>query len=138
MYKKTITYTDYNGNERKEDYYFNLTEAELVEMELTTDGGLVEMLTRIVEAKDGPALTKMFKEILLKAYGEKSPDGRQFMKVDENGKPLYVGFSQTEAYSKFYMELVTSDEAAAEFINKVVPSKYGAASMKSISAPTIK
>lgn len=124
MLKKTITYTDYNGVERKEDFYFNLSEAELAEMMMTSEGDLAEILTKIVEANDGPSLTKVFKDFVLKAYGEKSPDGRFFLKEDENGRPLYRKFAQTEAYSKLFMELATDDKAAAEFINKIVPSKY--------------
>lgn len=134
MYKKTITYTDYNGIDRKEDFYFNLTEAELAEMMMTCEGDLADMLTKIVEANDGPALTKIFKDFILKAYGEKSPDGRQFMKVDSAGNPLHIGFSQTEAYSKLFMELATNDVAAAEFINNIVPSKYSQKGIPNIPA----
>ena len=122
MLKKTITYTDYNGAERKEDFYFNLSKAEVMEMELSTTGGLAEMIKRIVAAQDQPAIIKVFKDLILKAYGEKSPDGKRFMKVDDNGKPLYIAFAQTEAYSILFMELATNDEAAAKFINGIVPA----------------
>lgn len=126
MIKKTMTYTDYNGVERTEDKYFHLTEAELVEMELCTEGGFVDKVNRIVNAKETPEIIKNFKEIILKAYGEKSPDGKRFLKVNEDGKPLYIEFSQTEAYSKLFMELVTDDKAASDFINGILPdmSKY--------------
>ena len=120
MLKKTITYTDYNGNERKEDFIFNLSEAELAEMLMTSEGDLAAMLTRIVEANDGPALTKVFKDFILKAYGEKSADGRRFMKSEE----ISTAFAQTEAYSQLFMELATNDKAASEFINSIVPTKY--------------
>lgn len=120
MLKKTITYTDYNGIERKEDFLFNLSEAELAEMLMTSEGDLAAMLTRIVEANDGPALTKTFKNFILKAYGEKSADGRRFMKSEE----ISTAFAQTEAYSQLFMELATNDKAAAEFINGIVPAKY--------------
>ena len=83
MYKETVTYTDYNGVERTEDVYFNLNKAEVMEMELSTTGGLAEMIMRVVNAKDHPTIVKIFKDILLKAYGEKSADGRQFLKEDE-------------------------------------------------------
>lgn len=122
MLKKTITYTDYNGVERKEDFYFNLSKAEIIEIELSTTGGLAEMVKRIVAAQDQPAIIKVFKDLILKAYGEKSPDGKRFMKVDANGTPLYIAFSQTEAYSQLFMELATNDEAAAKFINGIVPA----------------
>lgn len=121
MLKKTIAYTDYNGTQREEDFYFNLTKAELMEMEMSTSGGLAEMIQNIVKAQDAPAIIKVFKDLVLKAYGEKSLDGKRFMKVDENGTPLSIAFSQTEAYSNLFMELATNAEAAAEFVNGIVP-----------------
>lgn len=120
MLKKTITYTDYNGVERKEDFYFNLTKSELMEMELGTTGGLAEMLQKIVDAKDAPTIIKVFKDVVLKAYGEKSADGRSFIKV-KDGKPLSEEFSQTEAYSILFMELATDSDAAAKFVNGIMP-----------------
>jgi hypothetical protein len=122
MLKKTITYTDYNLVEKTEDFYFNLNEAEIMEMEMTTAGGLAESIQKIVAAQDIPAIIKIFKELVLKAYGEKSPDGKYFMKEDNNGRPLSDKFKQTEAYSKLFMELATDDRAAAAFINGIVPA----------------
>lgn len=121
MLKKPITYTDYNGMERTEYFYFNLTKAELAEMELSVDGGYAEMAQRIADTKNGPELIKIFKELILKAYGEKSLDGRQFMKVDEKGNPLSIGFSQTEAYSQLFMELATDANSASEFFMGIIP-----------------
>ena len=117
MIKKTITYEDYNGVSRTEDFYFNLSQAELAEMELSTLGGFSEMIKRIVDAKDTPSLIKVFKDILFKSYGVKSPDGRRFIKSPE----LSLEFSQTEAYSQLYMELATDAEKASNFINGVIP-----------------
>ena len=119
MLKKTITYNDYNGTERTEDFYFNLTKAEIMEMELSTSGGLAEMITRIVAAQDQPAIIKVFKDLILKAYGEKSPDGKRFIKSDE----LAMAFSQTEAYSDLFMELATDADAASKFVNGIMPSE---------------
>ena len=118
MLKKTITYTDYNGTERTEDFYFNLTKAEIMEMEMSTSGGLAESIQRIVAAEDAPAIIKIFKDLVLKAYGEKSPDGRRFIKSDE----ITEAFAQTEAYSILFMELATDDKAAAKFVNGIVPA----------------
>lgn len=118
MLKKDITYVDYNGVERTEPKYFNLTKAELMEMEMSTAGGLAEMIQRIVAAQDAPAIISVFKKLILKAYGEKSPDGKRFIKSEE----LSTEFSQTEAYSQLFMELATDDKAAAEFINGIVPA----------------
>lgn len=117
MLKKTITYTDYNGVERTEDFYFNLSKAELMEMELGTTGGFAEMIQKIVNAQDGPAIIKVFKDLILKAYGEKSADGKRFIKSDE----ISSAFSQTEAYSQLFMELSTDADAAANFVNGIVP-----------------
>lgn len=118
MLKKKITYTDYNGTERTEDFYFNLTKAEIMEMELGTSGGLAEMIQRIVDAQDAPSIIKVFKDLILKAYGEKSPDGKRFIK----SKEISDAFSQTEAYSQLFMELATDTDAAAEFVNGIVPN----------------
>ena len=118
MLKQTITYTDYNGTERTEDFYFNLTKAEIMEMEMSTDGGLAEMIQRIVAAKDSASIIKVFKDLILKAYGEKSADGRRFIKSDE----ISQNFAQTEAYSQLFMELATDSDAAAKFVNGIVPA----------------
>ena len=117
MLKKTIVYTDYNGVERTEDFYFNLSKAELMEMEMTTSGGLAESIQRIVAAQDAPAIIKIFKDLVLKAYGEKSPDGKRFIKSDE----ISASFAQTEAYSNLFMELATDADAAAKFVNGIIP-----------------
>lgn len=122
MLKKTITYTDYNGVERTEDFYFNLKKSEIMEMEMSTDGGLSEMIKKIVATKDIPSLMSIFKKFILKAYGEKSPDGKRFIKSEE----LSESFEQTEAYSELFMELATSDKAAAEFINGLIPPDVAA------------
>ena len=125
MLNKTINYTDYNGTARTEDFYFNLSEAEITEMELSTTGGLAAMLENVVKAQDGPSIVKIFKEIVLKSYGEKSPDGKRFIK----SKELSEAFSQTEAYTKLFMELDTDADAAAAFINAVVPSTVAVATL---------
>ena len=118
MLKKTITYNDYNGVERTEDFYFNLSKAELMEMEMSISGGLTEMIEKIVATKDAPAIIKIFKELVLKAYGEKSADGKRFEK--KNGA-LAEAFAETEAYSQIFMELATDADKAAEFVNGIMP-----------------
>ena len=117
MLKKTVTYTDYNGVERTEDFYFNLTKAEITEMELSTEGGLETMIRKIVAEKNAPAIIKIFKDLVLRAYGEKSPDGRRFIKNDE----VRDAFAQTEAYSEIFMELATDADAASAFANGITP-----------------
>lgn len=121
MLKKTIKYVDYDGTEREETFYFNLSEAEIMEMQMGTTGGLAEMIERIVEAQDAPSIMKTFKDIILKSYGVKSPDGRRIIKSDA----LREEFSQTEAYSKLFIELATDADAAAKFINAIVPNQVG-------------
>ena len=118
MLTKTVKYTDYNGNERTETFNFNLTKAEIAEMELSMPGGMSATVQRIIEAQDTKELIAIFKELLLRSDGVKSPDGRRFIKNDE----LREEFSQTEAYSDMFMELATDAEAASEFINKIIPS----------------
>lgn len=124
MLKKTITYTDYNGEVRKEDFYFNMTRAEVTEMELSIDGGLSDMIKRVTEAKDVPSIIKIFKDLVLRAYGVKSPDGKRFIK----SKELSEEFSQTEAYSDLFMELATDSTAAAAFVNGIMPQDMQAKS----------
>lgn len=122
MLKKNIKYTDFNGVEREEVFLFNLTKAELMEMEMGTTGGLAESIQKIIDAQDAPAIIKVFKDIILKAYGEKSEDGKRFVKVNDAGVALSIGFSQTEAYSQLFMELATDAEAAANFIKGIIPN----------------
>lgn len=117
MFKKTIVYTDYDGNERKEDFYFNLSKAEITEMELTTSGGLEKFIQRIIDEKDSKKIVEYFKELVLKSYGKKSDDGRRFIK----SKELSEEFSQTEAYSDLFMELATNADAATAFVNGIIP-----------------
>ena len=122
MIAKTIKYKDYNDVEREEKFFFNLTQAEITEMELSVDGGLAETIKNIIEAQNQPEIIKFFKKLILKAYGEKSADGKRFRKTDDEGHPLSVAFSETEAYSKLFMELATDDSKAAEFVNGIMPS----------------
>lgn len=117
MLKKTITYTDFDGNERTEDFYFNLTKAELTMLSLSHAGGLEKHLDRIVKSKDSPSIMKNFREIIKLAYGVKSDDGRRFIKSDE----IYENFEQTEAYSVLFMELCTDSKFASEFVNSILP-----------------
>lgn len=126
MLKKTIKYVDFNGVEREEDFWFNLMESEITEMELSKQGGLTESIKRIVQTQDGPKIIEIFKEIILKAYGEKSEDGRRFIK----SKELSEAFSQTNAYSNLFMELSMDDKAAAEFINGIVPPEISEQNQK--------
>lgn len=117
MIIKKVTYTDYTENERTEELRFNLSEAELTEMELTTTGGLGEYIKKITAAQDAPAMIALFKDLVLKSYGEVSPDGRRFIKNDK----IREEFSQTPAYSKIFMELAFDADAAANFIKGVIP-----------------
>lgn len=117
MLKKLITYKDYNGTERKENFYFNLNKTELMEMETEVVGGMRQLLEDMMEKQDIPKIMKAFKTIILKAYGEKSPDGRRFYKSDE----LSIAFTQTEAYNVLYMELLSDAKKASAFINALMP-----------------
>lgn len=118
MFKKTVTYTDFDGVERTEDFWFNFTKAEITEMQLMKDGGLDKYLERIIKSKDNKAILTAFKDLVLKAYGVKSDDGRRFIKNNQ----LRAEFAQTEAYSDIFIELATDEEAATAFINGVTPN----------------
>lgn len=118
MLKKTIKYVDYNGVERNEDFYFNLSKAELAEMELSVEGGMAKLLEEIGNSKDNKRIIEAFKQIILKSYGEKSADGKRFMK---NGD-LSEAFMQSEAYSELFMELLTDEKLAADFVKGILPA----------------
>ena len=118
MLKKTITYVDNDGVTRTEDFYFNLTMAELQEMELTTPGGYAALLRKIIDEKNVPEIYKLFKSAVLKSYGIKSADGRRFIKSDEISKE----FTETGAYGVLLEELTRDDKAGAEFINAIMPA----------------
>ena len=117
MLKETMTYTDFNGIERTEDFYFNLTKTELTKMELATAGGLAERIQKIVAAQDAPAIMEVFEDLILKAYGVKSPDGKRF----EKSRELSAQFAQTAAYDQLFMKLATDADAASKFVNGIVP-----------------
>lgn len=121
MYAKKITYTDYDGNERTETFYFNLNKAELTEMELSSEGGLSKMIQKIVDEQDTTRIITIFKDIILRSYGEKSNDGKRFIKKAPDGHMLADDFAQTEAYSELFMELASNADAASEFVNNIVP-----------------
>ena len=115
--KKTIKYSDYNGTEREEDFYFNLSKVELLEMEMSTEGGLENKIKKIVESNDKPEIVKYFKDIIKQSYGKKSEDGKRFIKDPKD----FEEFAQTEAYVNLFMELATNSDAAANFVNGIIP-----------------
>jgi len=117
MIKKTITYNDFDGVECTEDFYFHLTKAELTEMDLCYDGGVAKMIEKINKTKDGAVIVEVFKDLIRKAYGEKSIDGKHFIK----NKDITDSFTATEAYSKLFMSFLEDAESAAEFVNGIIP-----------------
>lgn len=117
MLKKAITYTDFNGEELTEDFYFNLTKAELIELEMGFDGGLSEGLKKIVASKDGNAIMQEFKRIILTSYGQRTDDGKRFVK----NQTLRDEFESTEAYSVLFVEIVTDPDKAADFVRGIMP-----------------
>lgn len=118
MLKKTISYTDYDGNQRTEDFYFNLSKAEITEMELSMEGGMRAYIQRIIAAKSQLELVKLFKDVVLKSYGKKSTDGRLFLKNDA----IRAEFEASPAFSAIYMELMSDAQKAANFINGLMPA----------------
>lgn len=126
MLKKTITYTDYDGNSRTEDHYFNLSKSEILEMEFEADGGLEALVNRMVQEQDRAKLIKMFKQLILKSYGIKDLDGRRFVKSPE----ISESFSQTGAYEELFMELTLDEVKASEFVNGIIPADMQEAASK--------
>lgn len=133
MLKKTIEYTDYDGNQRKEDFYFNLSKAEVTDW-LTTTGGytLDKLMDRLVKSENTKEIMEIFKDIIYRAYGEKSLDGRRFIK----SKEVKDNFIETEAYSVLYMELVSDAKKAADFIAGIMPADWSAEIQKSMNDPS--
>lgn len=117
MLVKEITFKDYDGNERTETHYFNMEKNELIELEISSVGGLEESVKRIVQARRGKEIMDTFKNIILKSYGEKDLDGVHFNKSEEISNRFY----NSKAYDVLFMELVTDDQAAANFINGILP-----------------
>lgn len=122
MIKKQITYTDYDGNERTESFWFALNQAELLEMNLEKNGGLSNMITRITETNDYAELSRILKDLIRRSYGVKSDDGKRFVK----SPAMTDEFMQTEAYSEMFTELVTDANATSEFITGIIPQKLAA------------
>lgn len=119
MYKKLMTYEDFDGNERTEELYFNLTEQEVTEYQLSHNGGITTLINRIIQAQDWKSMVEYWKEFILMCYGVKSDDGRRFIKNDA----VREEFASTNAFSDLFMLLSTDDNEAAKFVNNVLPKK---------------
>lgn len=123
MYPKKIKFEDYNGVQQERTYMFNMTQAELTEMNYEAEGGFQEYVQKIQETKDEKEIVKFMKKLILMSYGEKSGDGQRFVKIAPDGHRLADDFAQTEAYSELFMELATDTNAAIDFIIGVLPAK---------------
>lgn len=119
MLKRNVRYIDYNGNDVVDTFYFNLTKSELLELEISEKGGLGELLKNIIASQDPQALVSMFKKIILLAYGEKSEDGKRFIK----NETMREEFAQTAAYDALFLELASDDRSASEFIRGIIPTE---------------
>ena len=117
MLKKEITYEDYNGEKQTDVYYFNLSKAELVDMSFGDGKSVADTIRQATETQDRGRLIGLFKQLVLDSYGEKSEDGKRFIKSQE----LREQFAQTAAYSELFMELATNDQAAIKFIKGLLP-----------------
>lgn len=127
MLKETIKYTDFNGVERTEDFYFNLTETELLNKQTGTEGGFDEKIKRIVASNSVPEIFALLNEIIIMSYGEKSLDGKSFKKKDATGRPLGETFIETAAYDAMYMKFMADPETEiARFINGIIPANLAA------------
>lgn len=121
MIKKTIEYTDLNGNTRKDDFYFHINKGEMAEMAAQKNGEYGNYLAKIAENNNITELMEVFKELILKSYGVRSEDGLTFEKEDDNGNPLWKKFYRSEAYGELLMELIGDSDKAAAFVNGVIP-----------------
>jgi len=119
MYKEEITYVDYDNVERTETFYFNFTKSELTEFETSIPGGMANRLATINAAKDMPEMMKFFKQIIMKSYGEKSPDGRRLMKGEND--ELAKAFAETPAYDILFQKIFMSDGYMVEFLTNIMP-----------------
>ncbi len=138
MLKKSITYTDYNGEKQTDECYFNLSKAELLEMEMSEKGGFENYIKKLMEEKDNKKIYALFKDLILMSYGQKSADGRTFIKKKMvDGQMIYLKdeFEQTEAFTELMMELISGgDEAMAKFINALIPKEIAEQAAKQLAA----
>lgn len=132
MINMPITYEDYNGVTRTEDFWFHITQPELMAMELDVEGGLSKMIEEIIKTKDNKNIVTIFKGLILRAYGEKSADGKYFRKTDDEGRPLCRNFEASAAFSELYMKLATDADVAAKFVAGIMPK------MPNVDADTAK
>lgn len=126
MLKQTIKYEDLDGNMLEEDFYFNLKKSELLEMQMSAEGGLQKKIQRIIEAKDIKSIVEMFKDIILLSIGKKSDDGKSFIKTPEITK----AFEQSEAFDELYLHMLEDEKFAADFINGIIPAKLREEALK--------
>lgn len=134
MLKKTITYTDFDGNERTEDFYFNLSKSEIILLETTTPGGYVTMLQRIIDSKDNIELMNVFTDLIKKSYGVKSEDGKRFIKNEQ----VLDDFLSSAAFDEMFTEFFTTENAAAEFAQGIIPKNLADGAAKKSSVPQLK
>lgn len=121
MLKRVINFKDFEGNPISREYRFHMSEAELMELEMSENGGWDSMVKQAANTQDGPKLIEIFKKMILLSYGEISTDDVSFIKV-RDGHKLAEDFMQTNAYSVLFMELATDAKKASEFVNGVIPS----------------
>ena len=130
MIKETLTYVDYNGVERTEDFYFHLSKAEILDIETTMpNGSIEEWANSIFATREYDKLWKLFSNLVKQSYGIKSADGRRFMKSEEISKE----FSETEAYPVLIEKFLTEPDFASNFFNSLVTNVE-----KTSAAPAIK
>lgn len=133
MYKITKKFEDFNGVEKEQDFWFHLSKADILKMELSEEGGMDKRLDKLVKTKDMKEAIKVFEGLLLMAYGVKTDDGR-FVKNDQ----VRAEFASSAAYSDIYFELATNPEAAQKFVEGVIPKfEEQANKVTSIPAPPI-
>lgn len=131
MIKKTITYTDFNGEERTEDFWFNMTKAEIINLDLEMPGGLDAYAKKLIREGDRPEIVKLFRRIILGSYGEKDDTGRRFVKTEE----MQRAFEETNAFSELYVSILSDQDEMIKFINGIVPQVDSQTSLPVSAAP---
>ena len=120
MVKKTITYTDFEGNEVTKDFYFNISKMEFRELDRRIPGGLERFIDTVRTEKDPDKMLDLMNLLILESYGEISEEGR-FVKEDARGRRLSNYFKISEAWDVLFTNMLQNENELSEFLTGIVP-----------------